>query len=216
MTDVARDRDDAKAANEAKGDAGHISNRDRVRQLLLTPLGFRFKAGTPDDEQRRRLDQICDDLAYLTDADLRSMFDVIKTKGEGSAKAFWPSIATFRGYAEVLRHRPLEELPALVSWFGSREGEAALADGSAVALWRFFEVHKIPPYKPEMKEMVKRRAAEYRRRIEIMTERQDRGVFDVARFPKDAEDAAFKRWYDQVLARATAVVRRAATPEVRT
>ncbi|PYE80196.1 hypothetical protein [Pseudoroseicyclus aestuarii] len=38
------------------------SNRDRVRRLLLTPLGFRFRRGTDAGEARRSLDALADEL----------------------------------------------------------------------------------------------------------------------------------------------------------
>jgi len=182
------------------------SNRDRVRQLLFVPLAFRFKAGSDLVEGRRMLDRIADDLGYLSDAELATLLACVQTKGEGSCKAFWPSAATFRGWAEVVRPRPLDELPALVSWFASVEGPRAKADGTLVALWRWFEEKKIPPYQPEMRAVVAKRAADYARRLAVIADRQARGVFDPARHATDADDAAFAGWHAQRLAHVEAVL----------
>ena len=54
------------AENESVCASGE-TGRDRVRRLLLAPLqagGMRFKRGTKDEQ--RQLDQIADDLAYLS------------------------------------------------------------------------------------------------------------------------------------------------------
>lgn len=176
-------------------DAPVETNRDRVRRLLLAPLGFRFKAGTDADEGRKTLDRIADDVAYLDDGELAALRGVVQTKGEGTSKVFWPSVATFRGWAEAVRPRPLAELPALVSWFGSVEGPRARENGTLVALWGWFEAKKVPPYKPEMRAAVAQRAAEYDRRLTIIADRRARGVFNPASNARDADDHAFGRWY---------------------
>ena len=52
------------------------TNRARVRRLFIDPLvkeGMRFKHHTSAEDQRRKLDQMADDLGYLSDESLRVM-----------------------------------------------------------------------------------------------------------------------------------------------
>lgn len=41
------------------------TKRDRVRRLLLAPLGFRFPRKIDEAEGRKRLDRIADDVAVV-------------------------------------------------------------------------------------------------------------------------------------------------------
>lgn len=165
------------------------TNRARVRRLLLSPLGFRRPKAVSEEDQARILDQVCDDLGYLSDEGLRRVEQMLRTKGQGSSKNWWPDLATFRAYAEYAEPRPIEELPALRRWFGSIEGPKAIAQGTVVETWQWFVRKKVPPVKPQDRQLVRERAAENARRLQLVEERGRAGrVVD----PSEAEWAS---WY---------------------
>ena len=165
------------------------TKRDRVRRLLIDPLGFRFPKRTEPDEARKRLDRLADDLGYLSDASLRTLADMLRTKGQGSERNFWPDHATFIGFAEVVQPRPVEELPALLSWFGSVEGPRAISEGTLVETFDWISRRKIPPYSPPARAAVNEEAAKNARRLSIIAERRAAGL-TVA-----PDELGWERWY---------------------
>lgn len=167
----------------------HETKRDRVRRLLLDPLGFRFRKGTDPEEGKKALNRIADDLAYMAEDRLRALKDMLATKGQGADRNFWPDHATFIAFAEMVEPRPVEELPALLSWFGSVEGPTAMRSGQLVETWQFIERRKKPPVTPQERALVLEQAAKNARRIQIIEERRRDGR------TVDAEDAAWERWY---------------------
>ena len=84
------------------------TNRDRVRRLLIEPLtrdGMRFPREVSDEVQRKRLDQMADDLGHMSDGNLVRLRLCLRSKGGGSAKCFWPGRVTIVGFAEVAASR---------------------------------------------------------------------------------------------------------------
>lgn len=156
------------------------ANRARVRRLFIEPLvrdGMRFKHGTPDEDQRRRLDQMADDLGYLSDDSLSVLAACMVSKGEGSNRVFWPSRVSILSFAEAREPRPIEEVPGLRSWFISAAGRTAAGiPGRLVAEFGFWRRHKRPPLGDREWEAVNRNAAGYARRVELTRDRQARGV----------------------------------------
>lgn len=155
------------------------SKRARVRRLLIDPLvdlGFRFKQGMPDDKATTFLSRVADDLAYMSDDGLVALCVCLRTKGEGSAKCFWPAFATVLGFAEMFEHRPLIELPALLRWFKSAAGQAAHSRDRLVAEYWFWTKYKRPPVRDADKRMVSDKAAGLARRVELALDRQRRGA----------------------------------------
>lgn len=184
------------------GEAAPETKRDRVRRLLLDPLGFRWPKGTDEAEGRRTLDGIADELAYMTDASLEALRGILAPKGEGSSRCFWPARATFVGFAEVVQPRPVGEIPALVRWFRSVEGPRAVAEGTLVETWSWFEKHKAPPVNDRQRAMVAERAAENRRRLTILAERRAAGL------SVDPGELSFERWYRTLERSCTEIVER--------
>jgi hypothetical protein len=176
------------------------TKRGRVRHALVEGLGFRFPRGTPEEVGRKRLDRICDDLAYLSDEGLRRLVGVLRTKGEGSAKAFWPERATFLGFAEAVEPRQLEEAPGVASWFASAAGKEALLGDRLVAEFRWWERAKRPPLKDGEKLTVEEWAREYRERYRRCRSARDAGLRD------PIGEEGFIEWYEGLLARALALV----------
>lgn len=170
-------------------DGTHETNRDRVRRMLLEPLGFRHPKKADEAEVRKRLDRIADDLAYLSDFSLKVLKDILATKGQGSERCFWPDHATFIGFAELVQPRPLTELPALRSWFGSVEGPRAMAEGTLVETFDYIARKKVPPATPQARAMVADAGRENARRLELIADRRRTG------FSISPEDAEWERFY---------------------
>lgn len=178
------------------------SNRDRVRRLLLAPLGFRSPKGTDPLAERMTLDGIADDLAYLADSDLGVLARMLAVHGDGSAKCFWPPRATFVGLAHVVRPLPLDQDPKLVSWFASVEGQRMVQDGTLVETWLWFERNRVPPAKPNQRALVLEQARANARRLQVVQERSGYG-WTVA-----SDEAEWAGWYGQKLADLRALVER--------
>lgn len=180
----------------------HETKRDRVRRLLLDPLGFRFPKGTDPEEAKKVLNRIADDLAYMADERLRALRDMMASKGQGTARNFWPDHASFIGFAELVEPRPVAELPALLSWFGSVEGPAAMKAGILVETWQFIERRKKPPVTAQERALVAEQSAVNARRLTIIEERRRDGR------AIDADDAAWERWYLDLQASCEGIVAR--------
>ena len=170
------------------------SNRDRIRDLLFNPLGFRFPRGTDAEKGKAMLNRIADDLAYLSDESLAALLAMIRTKGEGSSRCFWPPRATFLAIAEYIQPRPVEDIPALCSWFGSVEGPKAAGNGILVETFLFIEARKLPPVADGAMRQITAQARENARRLLIVDERTAAGL---AIAP---DELAFARWYREKLA----------------
>lgn len=165
------------------------TKRDRVRRLLLDPLGFRHARGTDEAVGRRFLDRLADELSYMADDRLSALREMMRSHGQGSARNQWPDHASFIGFAEVVQPRPLEELPALLRWFGSVEGPRAVADGQLVETWEYIRKKKVPPVTPQARLVVAEAAKINARRLMIIEERIDQG----RTIP--ADDDQWRRWY---------------------
>jgi hypothetical protein len=156
------------------------ANRARVRRLFIEPLvrdGMRFKHGTSPEDQRRRLDQMADDLGYLSDDSLAVLAACMVSKGEGANRVFWPSRVSILSFAEAREPRPLEDVPGLRSWFISAAGRTAAGiPGRLIAEFSFWRRHKRPPLGDREWEAVNRNAADFARRVELIQDRKARGV----------------------------------------
>lgn len=156
------------------------TKRDRVRRLLIDPLthdGMRFKRGTPPHEERRRLDQMADDLAYLTDENLNRLRLCLRTKGEGGSRNFWPCRITILSFAEFAQPRALAEVPGLKSWFVSEAGKQAAAEpGRLLAEFQFWTARKRPPMNASEVQQIGARARGNADRLRLYSERLGRDV----------------------------------------
>lgn len=179
------------------------TNRDRVRRLVIDPLaetGFRFKQGTDPDKAKAHLNRITDALAHMSDEELDRMRASLQTKGEGSSRCFWPASATVLALAEVCHPRPMEEVPAIASWFRSAAGREALAADRLAAEFRFWERKKRPPLNEAERRKISEVAAEWRRRAQYVRERQRDG-----RSPGH-DELEWLRWFEALTKRAQALV----------
>ncbi|MCA0919697.1 hypothetical protein [Pseudooceanicola nanhaiensis] len=177
--------------------------RGRVRRMLIEPAieaGMRFKKGTPEAEQKRALDRICDDLAYLGDAALAALLEWLLRNGEGSARCFWPKPVSLIGVAHSYEPRRLEELPRAASWFASRAGLAALQNGNLVATFLWWEKRLRPPRDERELRMITERSETLVRMVEVTEDKLHRG------FEPGAHAREELRWYRGLEARARAMV----------
>lgn len=180
------------------------SKRARVRRLLidrLTAIGMRFPKTTPDKEARRVLDSLCDALAFASDDTLTAVAEWARCHGDGASKSFFPPVVAFVTTAEAYEPRQLEDVPAIASWFASRAGEAAHAQGRLVAEFLFVEGRKRPPLSDAEKSKITAKASEWNRQMELAGDRVGRG------FTLDARDQQFVDWYNGVHARAMGLVK---------
>lgn len=178
-----------------------MGKRARIRTLLIEPLedlGFRRKASTTVAEHQAAMDSLADNLAYLSDAALRALAEMLRTKGEGAARNIWPASATVYALAELIERRPLEELPGCLRWFRSVEGPRAMAAGTLVETWSYFHRMKRPPLH-QARELADR-AASNRRRLQIIDERAAANV-------ATEEELSWAKGYRDRLAYCEALVR---------
>ena len=155
------------------------SNRARVRRLFIAPmqgLGFRFKKGTPIEEERKRIERIIDDVSYLTDRNLDRLYLTLRDKGEGSARCFWPARATIIALAQAAQPRPIEDFPGLASWFASAAGQRALEANRLVAEYRFWKAKHRPPMNDHETAMITSHARRFASDVELARERLYRNV----------------------------------------
>ena len=152
------------------------TNRGRVRRLLLDPLGFRHPKRVGEEEGRRALDAIADELAYLTDDGLEALARMLAVHGLGSSRDFWPTRASFVNFAHLIQPRPLEDDPKLLSWFSSIEGPRMIEAGTLVETWEFFARNRRPPIDPREAAMIADKARRNVARLELIDDRVRRGV----------------------------------------
>ncbi len=171
------------------------TKRDRVRRLVFTPLaerGFRFPRAFDADDQRKAMDAMIDTVTYLSDDALRALEQSLRSKGDGSARCFWPSIATINGIAEALEARPMRELPALLRWFASKAGPDALKAERHVAEYLFWKRHKKPPLTDRDRRRIAEVAREQADRAARVRDRIERG------FQPFGDDGQWLAWYDDL------------------
>ncbi|MEQ8292500.1 MAG: hypothetical protein RIA08_09860 [Roseovarius sp.] len=170
------------------------SKRARVRRLLIEPLiadGFRKRQKDGDEAHQHFLDRLADSVAYMSDDGLRGLRRCLSTKGEGSARHFWPCFATIIGHAEAFEKRPLAELPELLRWFASKAGPAALEAGRHVEEYEFWKKFKRPPTHPEDQHKVAEKAAQWQSKAQRVREEIQR--LGKARWPQDRQ---WLDWYE--------------------
>lgn len=187
---------------EAQSGQDHETKRGRVRRLLLDPLAFRFPKGTDDVKARRFLDELADELAYMPDDRLTALRESLQYQGMGAARNHWPDRVTILAFADRFAPRPLEELPGLLSWFGSVEGPRAIEAGTLVETFEYIRRRKAPPYTPQAQAQIAENAAASARRLQILSERRVLGL-TVA-----GDDLAWEGWYIGLRRRCEEIVAR--------
>ena len=163
------------------------SKRGRVRRLVIEPLeawGMRRRPARPRGETRAEaevrselahkafLDRVCDDLGHMSDEQLAQMKGWLQVSGVGDKRNFWPDFVTISGTAHSFCPRPVEDLPELKSWFGSRKGEEMQSRPPLlVAHLRFIQKFRHPPTKMADVQRAQKKAnlleAEWQRAVQM-------------------------------------------------
>lgn len=168
------------------------SKRGRVRELVIDPLvadGMRFERGVTAEDQAAKLVRMADDLAYLDERDLRAIKAMIRTNATGKARDVWPSRQTYMNLAHAVKPRPLEEMPHVMSWFASAAGDAAIINGTEVEEFEFCQRRVRPPiYDTDMR-LIKDKAHDAGRRLQIISERERAG------WSVDPQELRWREWY---------------------
>lgn len=159
------------ATRENEPGAVQETRRDKVRRLLFGPLGFRHPKRVSAAEGDEALNRIADEIGYMSDRGLVVLAQMLRGHGQGSDRNFWPDRASFIGFAELVEPRPMEDLPALLRWFGSVEGPRAIEDGTLVETWEHFVRYKTPPVTRGAKAMIAERAYAANSREALIGER---------------------------------------------
>ncbi|MEJ6397030.1 hypothetical protein [Yoonia sp. 208BN28-4] len=189
------------AAPDRDGTAAKCeNNRDRVRRILFDHLGFRHPRGTDPAEGRKALDAIADELAYVDDKRLGVLARMLLVHGQGSAKNFWPDRATFLNFAHIVQPRPLTDDPKLLGWFGSVEGPKAIARGTLVETFQYFQAKRVPPVTDGAMRLVEGKAADNQSRAARIAERLGNGL------PVSPDDQQWHRYYTDLLSKLTQLV----------
>lgn len=164
-------------------DAGQVQNlsgRAQVRALLIEPLlrdGLirppTMRAGDVD----AFLAQLAARLAYLDEAALKVLAEVVLGMAEGKLRNQWPSFATIWNFAQRISRQPPpdEERHIMTSWLRSRGGLAPLEGGYLVELHSWLRRFGRPPVEFEI-DRIKQDAAENARQLARLVERRSRGV----------------------------------------
>lgn len=155
------------------------SKRGRVRRLLIEPLerdGMRFPHRSDPEANKKHLNRIADNMAYLSDHGLGVLRQSLRTKGEGTGRCFWPSYITIDGLAEHIEHRPLDQIPGLISWFVSKAGTEAIKADRLVSEFKFWTDQKRPPMSVHEKRFVASRAEEWNQKARSTRDRIKRGL----------------------------------------
>jgi hypothetical protein len=165
------------------------TKRDRVRRVLFGPLGFRRPGNVIAGDHEKALDALADELGYMSEENLEALQLMLRSKGAGRDRNVWPDRATVRALAEIVQPRPLAELPGLIRWFRSIEGPRAVANGTLVETWQYFERFKAPPVTPGARARLAEQARDNARRLQIVAERRAAG------WSNDPAELEFERWY---------------------
>lgn len=169
------------------------SKRARVRRMLIEPLqeqGMRFERTVPAETQRKRLDRMADDLAYMCDDALVVLRRCLLRNGEGTAKCFWPKRVSYLGFAHGFESRSIEDDPAMLGWFASAAGKAAQGvPGRLVAEFEFWCENWRPPVSDKEWRAVAAKATKNLNRLAYCEPREAEGIL------RDPDDIAWLKEY---------------------
>lgn len=113
------------------------SGRMRVRRLLIEPLaraGLRRRPRVSAEEHDAALRRVEERLAYLGEAELGVLAEIVERSAGGEARNLWPDEVSVRNWAAQLRPPPAEDSRLVVSWMGSAAGRRAWDEGEEVAV----------------------------------------------------------------------------------
>jgi hypothetical protein len=205
--DIANRCDEEKDAenSHATDAAPALSPRARVRRVFVEPLladGLKRAKGVTDEAHQAFVEKLCDRLAYLDEALLTTLREVVLSLATGQLRNTWPVYATILNNAALLRQPPDDDRHIMTTWLRSIEGPRARDNGTLVELHSFLRRHGRPPNSFDLNgpNGIVARAAENRRRRAVIVEWVTAG-----RAPP--EDVAWLNAYAERLTYCEALVR---------
>lgn len=136
--------------------------KDRVRQNLITPLvkaGMVRKRGVTQASEDEMLANLEARLAYMTEANLKALAEVVTTYASGKHHNNWPAEVSIYNWARRIQLPPASESRLVRSYLQSAAGRAALNGGYLVELFMHLKKWGAPPNDFSMSE-IKRKASE--------------------------------------------------------
>jgi hypothetical protein len=121
------------------GEAGPVreSREARVRRLLVAPLeeeGMRRPRSRSAEAHQDWIARIARRVAYLSDAHLALLREVVGRNGQGKDRAEWPAELSILAWAHALEPPPDEDSRLVSSYLASAAGLRAWGEGPAVAV----------------------------------------------------------------------------------
>ena len=174
---------------EAQGTV-QISNRERVRQVLISPLtewGMVRPKRMTQAEFAAMQGRLAEKLAYMTDANLRGLLELVTRHAAGPDRNCWPAEVSIYSWAGGLQQRPARENDYVKSLMRSAMGRNARALGYHVELFLLARKVGPPPSKYELNRLLDRSTTAQRKRAKV--EQQ------VARGTAALDDAKWLSWY---------------------
>ncbi|SMO63949.1 hypothetical protein [Paracoccus laeviglucosivorans] len=163
----------------------------RVDVLLIQPLaglGYKRKRGASANAQDEMLDRLRGRLAYMTDANLRGMVDLILRH---AVKGQWPDEGLIRAWAYTLQCPPPRDCDYAMSLIRSAMGRAARDEGWAVELFQIAKRIGPPPGRYIIAQL-KDEAEQNRRRRIVISENIQAGL------ASDADKAWLAEWHQDM------------------
>ncbi|MTH76328.1 hypothetical protein [Paracoccus aestuariivivens] len=158
----------------------------RVEALLIEPLaGLARKRGVGSDKHDEMLDRLRVRLAYMTDANLRGMVDLILRH---AVKGVWPEEALIKAWAYTLQCPPPRDCDYAISLIRSAMGRQARDEGWAVELFQIAKRLGPPPGRYIIAQL-RDEAEQNRRRRTLISENIQAGL------ASDADRAWLGDWH---------------------
>lgn len=175
---------------QAAADAPTISNRERVRRVLIQPLcdwGMVRASRVTLADHDAMLARLVDGLAYMTDANLRGLLEVVTRHAGGPERKCWPAEITVRAWASKLQPRPWRENAYVHSVMRSAMGRNARALGYHVELFLLAKDIGPPPSRYQLNKLLDRSKDAQRKRERVEAQ--------VARGTAVLDDVRWLEWY---------------------
>ena len=150
----------------------------RVRRVLIDPLvdrGMVRKRGVTVEDHDRFLDGLAARLAYMSEANLSALSEVVVIYAEGPKKNQWPVDVSICNWARRLQEPPASVSRLVRTYLQSGAGRAAKEGGYLVELFFYLKKHGAPPNAYSLSE-IRRKGEDNASRRRLIRERKGRGT----------------------------------------
>ncbi|WP_298491567.1 hypothetical protein [uncultured Maritimibacter sp.] len=120
----------------------------RVRAVLIDPLeagGMQRRSGQKVEDHAAFLASLEARLAYMTEASLAALAEVVERHAGGSRQDRWPGEVPICNWARRIQEPPASESRLVRSYLQSGAGRAAASGGYLVELFRWLKERGVPP-----------------------------------------------------------------------